>query len=92
MYRVIYSNEFKRNLKAVAKRGYDMNLLVEAVDLLRVDGKLPRKYKKHKLSGKYKGYCECHLQPDWLLVWRELRDILVLEFTNTGTHADIFGL
>ena len=63
VYKVVYSNEFKRNLKAVAKRGYNMDLLAETVDLLRIDGNLPRNYKKHKLTGKYNGYFECHIQP-----------------------------
>lgn len=91
MYRIVYTNEFKRNLKAVSKRGYDLNLLANVVDLLKIDGNLPPEYRKHKLIGKYRGLYECHIQPDWLLVWREEEDMLVLELTNTGTHSDIFG-
>jgi len=91
MYRIVFTNEFKRNVKSMAKRGYNMDLLAETVDLLKIDGNLPEKYKKHKLVGEFKGFYECHIQPDWLLVWREQKKTLVLEFTNTGTHSDIFG-
>lgn len=91
MYRVIFTTEFKKNVKAVAKRGYDMSLLSETIDILREKGDLPKKYKKHTLTGNYKGLFECHIKPDWLLVWKQEDDRLILQFTNTGTHSDIFG-
>lgn len=63
MYRVIFTGEFKKNVKAVAKRGYDMNLLSETIDILKEKVDLPKKYKKHMLTGNYKGLFECHIRP-----------------------------
>lgn len=90
MYRVIFTDEFKKNVKAVAKRGYDMNLLSETIDILKEKGDLPKKYKKHMLTVNYKGLFECHIRPDWLLIWKQEEDKLILQFTNTGTHSDLF--
>ena len=64
--------------------------IYHAIELLRQTGSLPAKYKPHKLSGKYKGCWECHIQPDWLLVWQQNDKELILLFTNTGTHSDLF--
>lgn len=73
------------------KRGLNMNLIYVAIELLSQTGKLPKEYKPHKLSGKYLGKWECHIKGDWLLVWEQKEKELILLFTNTGTHADIFG-
>ena len=67
-----------------------MELLRKAISLLAETGTLPATYKPHKLAGKYKVLWECHLQPDWLLVWQQNDTELILLFTNTGTHADLF--
>ena len=67
-----------------------MELLRKAISLLAETGTLPATYKPHKLTGKYKGLWECHLQPDRLLVWQQNDTELILLFTNTGTHADLF--
>ena len=67
-----------------------MNLLKEVIDLLQLDGKLPTKYKPHKLSGNYADCWECHIKSDWLLVWKQNDEALTLLFTNTGTHSDLF--
>ena len=72
------------------KRNYNLNLLKEVIDLLQIDGKLPIKYKSHKLSGDYADCWECHIKADWLLVWKQNDDELTLLFTNTGTHSDLF--
>ena len=61
-----------------------------AIELLRQTGSLPAKYKPHKLSGKYKGCWEYHIQPDWLLVWQQNDKELILLFTNPETHSDLF--
>lgn len=67
-----------------------MDKLKEVVRILEEKGELPNVYKPHKLSGKYAGKWECHILPDWLLVWEQYDDELLLLFTNTGSHSDIF--
>lgn len=89
-YEIEYTGCFKDDVKRLKRRGYDMELLATAVDLLRHNGFLPSKYKPHKLVGKHKGKWECHISPDWLLVWKQEDDILIMTMTNTGTHADLF--
>ena len=90
MYKVSTTNKFEKDLLRCKKRNYDMALLSEAVSILANSGILPAKYKPHKLSGKYTGCWECHIKPDWLLVWQQNEDKLTLLFTNTGTHSDLF--
>jgi mRNA interferase YafQ len=72
------------------KRGLDVTLFERAARLLQEHGTLPAEYRPHKLSGKYADYWECHLQPDWLLIWSQDNDRFVLLFIDTGTHADLF--
>ena len=73
------------------KRGYDLSLLTEILKLL-ADGKpLPPKIKDHNLTGNYKGCRECHITPDWLLIYEVLDGELILYLTRTGTHSDLFG-
>jgi len=67
-----------------------MNLLQEVITLLAQTGSLPANYKPHKLSGNRAGEWECHIKPDWLLVWEQNDDELVLLMLNTGTHSGIF--
>ncbi len=81
----------RKDLKRCEKRGYDMRLIKEAMVLLAETGTLPATYHPHKLSGDYVGCWECHIKPDWLLVWEQNDTELVLLMTNTGTHSDIFG-
>lgn len=72
------------------KRGYNMALLQEVVDLLASGEPLPDKYRDHSLTGDYNGYRECHVLPDWLLIYRIENDLLILGLTRTGTHSDLF--
>ena len=90
MYKVSTTNRFEKDLLRCKKRNYDMSLLSEAVSILAGSGTLPPKYKPHKLSGKFAGCWECHIKPDWLLVWQQNDEELILLFTNTGTHSDLF--
>ena len=90
MYKIYTTNRFEKDLRLCKKRNYDLNLLKEVIDLLQKDGKLPRRYKTHKLSGNYVNCWECHIKSDWLLVWKQNEEALTLLFTNTGTHADLF--
>jgi mRNA interferase YafQ len=90
MYRIGYTTRFKKDFKRCMKRGLDISILEIAIELLRLNGCLSPIYKPHKLKGNYADCWECHLQPDWLLVWKQNDTELILLFTNTGTHSDIF--
>lgn len=90
MLEIILSNRFKKDLKLAAKRGYNLELLSKVVDLLASQEKLPSKYKDHELVGNYIGFRECHIQADWLLVYRVQSDTLILFLSRTGTHSDLF--
>jgi mRNA interferase YafQ len=90
MYQVKYSKRFDKNLKLCAKRGLNLQLIFEAIQLLAANGSLPAKYYPHKLSGDMDGIWECHIQPDWLMTWEQNDTQLTLLFLRTGTHADLF--
>ena len=90
MLDVVFSNQFKRDLKQAEKRGYDLSLLEPVIDRLVNGIQLPKKYKDHSLKGEYSEFRECHIQPDWLLVYRIENDKLMLFLSRTGTHSDLF--
>lgn len=90
MYSIDYSNRFKKDVKRCAKRGLNMEALRRVVSLLAETGTLPPEYKSHKLSGNYAGLWECHIEPDWLMVWDQNDTKMKLLFLKTGTHSDIF--
>ena len=90
MYTIITTNRFEKDVKICKKRGYDMSLLQNVMTLLAEKGALPEKYRAHKLSGNYSECWECHIKPDWLLVWKQNDTELILLFINTGTHSDLF--
>ena len=89
-YIIRYSSNFKKAYKRCKKRGLDMLLLKEVIRILSEEGKLPRTYHAHTLQGKYKDLWECHIQPDWLLVWEQNDKEFILYFLSTGTHSDLF--
>ena len=90
MLRIVPSNKFKKDLKLAVKRGYDIKLLENVVNRLANEEALEPKYKDHTLSGYYSGFRECHITPDWLLVYQVINDKLVLFLSRTGTHRDLF--
>jgi mRNA interferase YafQ len=90
MYNIKFTGEFKRDMRLCKKRGYDMELIREAIRILSVDGKLPKEYLPHQLHGNRKGQWECHIQPNWLLIWEQHDKELILVMLNTGTHSDLF--
>lgn len=90
MYIVKPSGRFKKDLKVIAKRGYDINLLTSVIKLLAVGSPLPERNKDHAMTGSWVNYRECHITPDWLLIYKVEDDILVLTLTRTGTHSDLF--
>ena len=90
MYKIRPSAKFQRDLKRMQKRGYYITLLKDVLNFL-VNGEiLPIKYKDHNLSGNFKGCRECHITPDWLLIYEISDDELILYLTRTGTHSDLF--
>ena len=83
------TSQFKRDRRLCQKRGYDMSLLGAVVDILLIPAPLPPKNKDHGLTGNWAGYQECHILPDWLLIYRVSGEELYL--VRTGTHSDLFG-
>lgn len=90
MLRITASNSFKKDLKLAMRRGLDISLLDEIVTTLANEEPLPEKCRDHNLIGEYAGFRECHIQPDWLLIYRVEQSDLLLFLTRTGTHADLF--
>lgn len=91
-YELILTGKFKKSLKLAKKRGLDLKLLDKVITMLQNDIPLEEKYRDHELKGKYKGFSECHIQPDWLLIYLKENDVLTLTLVDTGTHADLFNL
>ena len=90
MYEVIYTGQFKKSLKLCVRRGLNVKEFTEVLDILQEKGHLPAKYRQHKLTGKFKGCWECHIQSDWFLIWEQDDFQLRLILVDTGTHADLF--
>ena len=90
MYRIIPTARFRKDLKRAAKRGLLMEQMERVVDVLSAGETLAPKYRDHALTGDYIGYRECHIQPDWLLIYRVDEEILTLVLAYTGTHSDLF--
>jgi mRNA interferase YafQ len=94
-YTVKYTSKFKKDYKLAKKRGLNVGKLLAVVNLI-ADGTnqelLCQQYSDHVLTGNWNGYRECHIEPDWLLVYELVEDVLVLSLTRTGTHSDIFGI
>lgn len=89
-YSIEITSRFKRDYKKVKKRGCNIELLKNIVIALANGEKLPPENRDHELKGEHKGYRECHIQPDWLLVYKIEEDILILTLSQTGTHSDLF--
>ena len=91
-YEIKNTTQFKKDYKLAKRRGLDINLLKGIITKLANGEVLAPKHKDHLLSGDWVGHRECHIQPDWLLVYRYDNDVLVLTLSRTGTHSDLFGL
>ena len=91
MYDVKPTSRFKRDLKNIQRRGYDLGLLTAVIKTLAAGEPLAEKHKDHVLSGFWSKHRECHVTPDWLLIYKLENDVLVLILTRTGTHSDLFG-
>ncbi len=89
-YKILPTSRFKRDVKRLQKAGKDMSLLEEVIDQLANDIPLDRKHLDHELQGNMKGFRECHILPDWLLIYVKDKNALILGLTRTGSHSDLF--
>lgn len=87
---IIWTSKFKKDYKLAMKRNLNIDLLDNAIRILASGQALPESYNDHSLSGNWQGYRECHIQPDWLLIYCIENNDLVLVLTRTGTHSDLF--
>ena len=88
MLKVSYSNKFKKDYKQIKKRNYKLDKLEQILKLLVNEVELPEKYSNHTLTGKFTGFSECHIEPDWLLIY--MVEDGFLKLARTGTHSDLF--
>ena len=89
-YEVKFTNQFKKDLKLAKKQGKDIERLYAVIEKLADDEPLEQKYRDHDLNGTYKGCRECHVEPDWLLVYEVMDDVLVLMLYRVGSHSTLF--
>lgn len=89
-YEIVPSNQFKKDLKLAKKRGYDLDKIKNVIAVLANGEDLDAKYRDHLPTGDYGGFRECHIQPDWLLVYQINGEKLLLFLARTGTHSDLF--
>ena len=91
-YEIRFTGQFKKDLKRAKKQGKDTDELFAVIDKLSNGEVLEEKYRDHELKGKYQGFRECHIQPDWLLIYLKENDVLTLTLVDTGSHADLFNM
>ena len=93
MLDVVFTNKFKKELKRAQKRGYKMAKINKVIEILADGKKLPKKYKDHRLTNysEYDNVRECHIEPDWLLIYHVEHHTLSLILLRTGTHSDLFS-
>lgn len=89
-YEVKFTSQFKRDLKLAQKQQKDISAMMEVIEKLANGETLDLKYRDHDLSGNYKGCRECHIEPDWLLVYEYINDVLVLMLYRLGSHSELF--
>lgn len=92
MYKIVYTNRMKHDAKLMKKRGKDMNKLVLVLSILSSGLPIPKQYRDHQLTGNLRDFRECHIEPDWLLIYQIFEDTLILSATATGSHADLLGI
>lgn len=90
MYEVKFTTKFKKDYKNIIKQGYDINRLKDVISKLSEGIPLDPRYKDHSLNGNWINHRECHIQPDWLLIYKLEKNILVLTLTRTGSHSELF--
>jgi len=85
---IIYTTQFKRDYKKIKKQNKELNKLKVLIGKLVWGERLEPRYKDHQLTGEFKGYRDCHIEPDWLLIYKKIGDTLILE--RTGSHSELF--
>ena len=92
MLKIVFTGQFKKDYKLAMKRGCDPHKLEAVIRMISSKQKLPDSYRDHALvnSKNYKGVRECHIDSDWLLIYRVIQETLILELIRTGTHSDLF--
>jgi mRNA interferase YafQ len=91
MYDIHYSSKFKKDVKRCQKQNKDMDMFKHIHELLINDKNLPAKNKDHELIGNWNGFRECHIEPDWLLIYRRDKKNKLLEYARMGSHSELFG-
>ena len=91
MLELVTTGQFRKDYKRMKKRGCDMEMLEKIIDTLLAEQPLPERCRDHGLTGNYAGFRECHILPDWLLVYAVDKGKLILTASRTGTHADLFA-
>lgn len=89
---IVWTAKFKKDYKLAIKRNLDIHMLDDIIRVLSRGDTLPKHNRDHELSGNWAGFRECHIQPDWLLIYRIDDDVLVLTLSRTGTHSDLFSI
>ena len=89
-YQVVWTSKFKKDYKHAIKKGLNIELLDNAIRLLAENGNLSEFYHDHALKNNWNGFRECHIEPDWLLVYAIRDDVLILTLARTGSHSDLF--
>lgn len=90
-YEIKTSRKFVKDVKLAVRRGLDIEKLLAVVALLSQDEPLPENCRDHILKGNYRGYHECHIEPDWLLIYDKRDVVRIISLERTGTHSDLFG-
>ncbi len=89
-YKIKFTSRFKKDLKQAKKQGKDIEKLFDVIEKIANDETLDEKYRDHSLVGNYKGARECHIEPDFLLIYEKIEEVLVLTLVRTGSHSDLF--
>ena len=89
-YELDFTSKFKKDIKLLKKQGKNIEKLYEIINILAYGEELDAKYRDHNLIGNYKGYRECHIEPDWLLIYKVMQNILILTLSRTGSHSELF--
>ena len=89
MYTLKFTNQFKKDYKLMIKQGKDISLLDNVIEKIQKGEKLAEQYRDHELTGTYRGFRECHIQPDWLLIYFIENQIMTLTIVRTGSHSDL---
>lgn len=90
MLKIKRTTQFKRDFKKILRQGYDISKLAEIIEKLANNEKLPAKYRDHELKGDWINFRECHINPDWILIYCKNEQELILTLTRTGSHSDLF--